>query len=131
MGFVVRLAFNQSMVKVINVLLGMFLYGFLVFLAIVDVVDGKTECVWATGIIECRKNQTRYVFQSILFSSVSIYSVFRVLGSVVEIFDLDSPETGLFRNPLDPDDKVGFSLVDSKTGLWNVEGCASDQVRTE
>lgn len=30
-------------------------------------------------------------------------------------------------NPLDPDDKVGFGLVDNAQGLWNVEGCAADQ----
>ena len=27
---------------------------------------------------------------------------------------------------MDPDDKVGFSLVEDKLGIFNVEGCASD-----
>ncbi|KAI6171534.1 hypothetical protein M3Y97_01027100 [Aphelenchoides bicaudatus] len=82
---------------------------FCVLLSVLEIVSAKTECVWATGILECRKNQTR------------------VLGAIVEIYDLDSPETGPLKNPLDPDDKVGVSVVDSKSGLWNVEGCASDQ----
>ncbi|KAI6234595.1 hypothetical protein M3Y99_00777700 [Aphelenchoides fujianensis] len=67
-------------------------------------IAGQTECLWATGVIQCRKNQSR------------------VIGAIVEVYDLDRPEHGSFFNPLDPDDKVGLSLVDSETGLWQVEG---------
>ncbi|CAD5226895.1 unnamed protein product [Bursaphelenchus xylophilus] len=82
----------------------------LIFLLyLLDFTSASTECLWATGIIECRKNQTR------------------VEGAVVEVFDLDSPEASSIVNPLDPDDKVGFSYVDNTQGLWNVEGCAADQ----
>lgn len=37
------------------------------------VVYGNTECVWATGKVICNKNQTL------------------VLGTVVELFDMDGP----------------------------------------
>ncbi|KAI6206984.1 hypothetical protein M3Y94_00977700 [Aphelenchoides besseyi] len=81
---------------------------FVLFL-ILPFCDATTECIWATGVLECRKNQTR------------------VIGSVVQIYDLDSPINSPFKNPLDHDDLAGISIVDSETGLWNVEGCASDQ----
>ncbi|KAH7725423.1 Protein TTR-53 [Aphelenchoides avenae] len=71
--------------------------------------SANTECVWATGRVLCNRNQTK------------------VVGAVVELYDLDSPQNSNIKNPIDPDDKVGFSLVEDKTGLWTVEGCASDQ----
>ncbi|KAL3074108.1 hypothetical protein niasHT_033316 [Heterodera trifolii] len=68
----------------------------------------NTECVWATGLVKCNKNQTK------------------VLGAVVELWDLDSPQNTDFQNPLDSDDKATFTEVDDPTGLWKLDGCASD-----
>lgn len=102
----------------------MLLFLIAVVLSLVAAANANTECVWATGRVLCNRNQTK------------------VLGSVVEIYDLDSPPnvSGLcfsecthasfqsnIKNPIDPDDKVGFALVEDPTGLWTVEGCASDQ----
>jgi hypothetical protein len=64
----------------------MFLFGVCIALLLFlldNVVTANTECVWATGIIECRKNQSR------------------IIGSVVEIYDLDSPETVSWANKID------------------------------
>uniref|UniRef100_A0A183BZE4 Ricin B-type lectin domain-containing protein n=1 Tax=Globodera pallida TaxID=36090 RepID=A0A183BZE4_GLOPA len=68
----------------------------------------NTECVWATGLLKCNKNQSK------------------VLGAVVELWDLDSPQNAQFQNPLDSDDKAAFTEVDDPSGLWKLEGCASD-----
>ncbi|VDM48689.1 unnamed protein product [Toxocara canis] len=69
----------------------------------------STECVWATGRVVCHKNQTL------------------VLGTVVELFDLDGPPKGrLVYDHIDPDDKMGFTTVDNVEGYFNVEGCADD-----
>jgi len=83
-------------------LIGIYLISFYQVLA-------STECVWATGTIVCNKNQSR------------------VVGSVVSVYDLDSPQDSDIKNPFDPDDKVGFTLVEDNSGLFMVEGCASDQ----
>lgn len=73
------------------------------------VVYGNTECVWATGKVICNKNQTL------------------VLGTVVELFDMDGPSKGrVLYDHIDPDDKMGFTTVDNVEGYFNVEGCADD-----
>uniref|UniRef100_A0AC35GL83 Uncharacterized protein n=1 Tax=Panagrolaimus sp. PS1159 TaxID=55785 RepID=A0AC35GL83_9BILA len=82
---------------------------FSLFAELFDTAFANTECVWATGKVICRKNQTL------------------VLNTIVELFDLDSPQGMNLKNPLDPDDKVAFTQVDEEDGIFQIEGCASDQ----
>ncbi|KAE9556242.1 hypothetical protein FO519_000581 [Halicephalobus sp. NKZ332] len=70
--------------------------------------NASTECVWATGRIVCEKNQTL------------------VVNSIVELYDLDSPQNSKIKNPIDPDDKVAFTHVENIDGIFRLEGCASD-----
>lgn len=76
--------------------------------SIIPSSNANTECVWATGRVLCNKNQTK------------------VIGTIVELWDLDSPQNSRITNPVDPDDKAAFTVVDDENGLWKLEGCASD-----
>ncbi|VDD86240.1 unnamed protein product [Enterobius vermicularis] len=75
----------------------------------ISVVFSSTECVWATGKLVCKKNPKG------------------VLNATVTLFDLDGPAKGKqIYDHIDPDDKMGFTIVDRLDGLFNVEGCADD-----
>lgn len=53
--------------------------AFIILFSIIFVnINASTECVWATGRILCNKNQTL------------------VVNSIVELFDLDSPQNVCF-----------------------------------
>uniref|UniRef100_A0A0N4ZHY4 Transthyretin-like family protein n=1 Tax=Parastrongyloides trichosuri TaxID=131310 RepID=A0A0N4ZHY4_PARTI len=84
------------------------IFNFLIFIFIITVgiCTATQECVWATGKLLCRHNQTL------------------VLGSVVELWDEDS--MGILKL-VDPDDKIAFTIINSEDGIFEVSGCASDQ----
>jgi len=79
----------------------------------------SSECVWATGRVVCHKNQTR------------------VIGSIVELWDLDSPRNVTvqllllvaffsmslwlqsdIKNPVDPDDKAKYANINRIVMWW-------------
>uniref|UniRef100_A0A0N5APV3 Transthyretin-like family protein n=1 Tax=Syphacia muris TaxID=451379 RepID=A0A0N5APV3_9BILA len=68
-------------------------------------VECNTECVWASGKLVCKKRPEG------------------VLNATVTLFDKDGPSKVQLINP---DDKMGFTTVNTLDGIFNVEGCASD-----
>ncbi|VDO36315.1 unnamed protein product [Haemonchus placei] len=72
----------------------------ILLLCIIGVVSANTECIWAIGKLQCRKNQTR------------------VLNTVVEVWDEDIPQL----NFLNRDDKAGFTVVTNVDGEFKIEG---------
>uniref|UniRef100_A0AC35U501 Transthyretin-like family protein n=1 Tax=Rhabditophanes sp. KR3021 TaxID=114890 RepID=A0AC35U501_9BILA len=80
--------------------------GIILFLAcVVGLAITSQECVWATGKIVCKHNQTR------------------VIGSVVELWDEDAVGPLQF---IDPDDKIAFEQISDEDGVFKIAGCASD-----
>lgn len=57
-----------------NVLSGRIWIILALLLIVFPYVNANTECVWATGCLLCKKNQTA------------------VVNSIVELWDLDSPQ---------------------------------------
>ncbi|CAJ0953640.1 unnamed protein product, partial [Mesorhabditis belari] len=77
----------------------------------------NTECIWVIGRVTCTFNQTK------------------VVDTRIEVWDKDGPKTPRVKTDVilrlidrvDPDDKAGVTIVEDETGLFKVEGCASDQ----
>ena len=79
---------------------------FLWLAVIQSVCECNQECVWVEGQLLCNRNQTW------------------VINSTVTIFDRDGKS--IF-NVIDPDDKMGTTVVLDRDGKFRVEGCGNDR----